>query len=121
MMRGKRKFNSAAVQALYNEFVGSDPSARDEFEQELVNIEVARLIHDMRPGAAIGASHRHGIEPPFGTSCGAAQARIGQEKIGLSGVGEHQEPIRQLALDGLISPSTSSPFAQTKIDRYSVF
>ena len=52
-MPAKRKFDSAAVQELYDEVVGSDPSARDEFEQELVNIEVAQLIHDMRTGAGL--------------------------------------------------------------------
>jgi hypothetical protein len=39
-MPAKRKFNSAAVQELYDEVVGSVPCAPDEFEQELVNIEV---------------------------------------------------------------------------------
>jgi len=52
-MPAKRKFKSAAVQELYDEVVGSDPSARDDFEQELVNIEVAQLIHDMRTGAGL--------------------------------------------------------------------
>ena len=67
-MPGKRKFNSAAVQELYDEVVGSDPSARDEFEQELVNIEVAQLSHDMRTGA--GLSQR-ALAKKVGTSASA--------------------------------------------------
>lgn len=67
-MSGKRKFNSAAVQELYDEVVGSDPSARDEFEQELVNIGVAQLIHDMRTKA--GLSQR-ALAKKVGTSASA--------------------------------------------------
>jgi len=67
-MPGKRKFNSAAVQELYDEVVGSNPSAQDEFEQELVNIEVAQLIHDMRTRA--GLSQR-ALAKKVGTSASA--------------------------------------------------
>ena len=67
-MPAKRKFNSAAVQELYDEVIGSDPSARDEFEQELVNIEVAQLIHDMRTRA--GLSQR-ALAKKVGTSASA--------------------------------------------------
>ena len=67
-MLGKREFNSAAVQELYDEVVGSDPSDRDKFEQELVNIEVAQLIHDMRTGA--GLSQR-ALAKKVGTSASA--------------------------------------------------
>ena|SRR5579863_2019975 len=67
-MPGNTNFNSAAVQGLYDEVVGSDPSARDEFEQELVNIEVAQLIHDMRTGA--GLSQR-ALAKKVGTSVSA--------------------------------------------------
>ena len=68
IMPAKRKFNSAAIQELYDEVIGSDPSARDEFEQELVNIEVAQLIHDMRTGA--GLSQR-ALAKKVGTSASA--------------------------------------------------
>ena len=67
-MLGKRKFSSAAVQELYDEVVGNDPSARDEFEQELVNIEVAQSIHDMRTRA--GLSQR-ALAKKVGTSASA--------------------------------------------------
>jgi len=67
-MSAKRKFNSAAVQELYDEVVGSDPNARDEFEQELVNIEVAQLIHDMRTGAGLT---QRALAKKVGTSASA--------------------------------------------------
>lgn len=67
-MPGKRKFKSAAVQELYDELVGSDQSAQEEFEQELVNIEVAQLIHDMRSKA--GLSQRE-LARKIGTSASA--------------------------------------------------
>jgi DNA-binding XRE family transcriptional regulator len=67
-MSGKRKFKSAAVQELYDELVGAGPSAQEEFEQELVNIEVAQLIHDMRTKA--GLSQRE-LARKVGTSASA--------------------------------------------------
>lgn len=57
-MPAKRKFNSAAVQELYDEVVGSDPSSRDQYEKELVNIEVARWIHDMPTEDALARPNR---------------------------------------------------------------
>ncbi len=67
-MSGKRKFRSAAVQELYDETIGDDPAAQEEFEQELVNIEVAQLIHDMRTKA--GLSQRE-LARRVGTSASA--------------------------------------------------
>ena len=67
-MSGKRKFKSAAVKELYDELIGSDPSAQEAFEQELVNIEVAQLIHDMRTKA--GLSQRE-LARRVGTSASA--------------------------------------------------
>jgi len=67
-MPGKRAFKSVAVQELYDELVGSDQSAQEEFEQELVNIEVAQLIHDMRTKA--GLSQRE-LARRVGTSASA--------------------------------------------------
>jgi ribosome-binding protein aMBF1 (putative translation factor) len=68
IMPEKRKFKSAAVQELYDELIGSDQSAQEEFEQELVNIEVAQLIHDMRTKA--GLSQRE-LARKIGTSASA--------------------------------------------------
>ncbi len=67
-MPGKRKFRSAAVQELYDELIGNDQSAQEEFEQELVNIEAAQLIHDMRTKA--GLSQRE-LARKIGTSASA--------------------------------------------------
>ena len=67
-MSRKRKFRSAAVQELYDETIGDDPAAQEEFEEELVNIEVAQLIHDMRTKA--GLSQRE-LARKVGTSASA--------------------------------------------------
>jgi ribosome-binding protein aMBF1 (putative translation factor) len=68
IMPVKRKFRSGAVQELYDELIGSDQSAQEEFEQELINIEVAQLIHDMRTKA--GLSQRE-LARKVGTSASA--------------------------------------------------
>ena len=52
-MPAKRKFKSVAVQELYDELIGDDPAAQEEFEEGLVNIEAAQLIHAMRTKAAL--------------------------------------------------------------------
>jgi hypothetical protein len=53
MMPTKRKLNSAAVQELYDELIGEDTAAQEEFEEGLVNMEAAQLIHDMRTKAGL--------------------------------------------------------------------
>ena len=67
-MATKRKFKSAAVQELYNELIAGDPSARGDFELDLINIHVAQLIHDMRTKA--GLSQRE-LARKVGTSASA--------------------------------------------------
>ena len=64
----KRKFKSAAVEELYDELVGNDPAAQEEFEEGLVNIEAAQLIHAMRTKA--GLSQRE-LARRVGTSASA--------------------------------------------------
>jgi ribosome-binding protein aMBF1 (putative translation factor) len=68
IMPERRKFRSAAVQELYDETIGDDPAAQEEFEEELVNIEAAQLIHDMRTKA--GLSQRE-LARKVGTSASA--------------------------------------------------
>jgi ribosome-binding protein aMBF1 (putative translation factor) len=68
MMPTKRKFESAAVQELYGELIGDDVAAQEEFEEGLVNIEAAQLIHDMRTRA--GLSQR-ALAHKVGTSASA--------------------------------------------------
>jgi len=67
MMEIKRKFKSDAVQELYEELIGDDAAAQ-EFEEGLVNIEAAQLIHDMRTKA--GLSQRE-LAKKIGTSASA--------------------------------------------------
>jgi ribosome-binding protein aMBF1 (putative translation factor) len=67
-MATKRKFKSAAVQELYEELIGDDAAAQEEFEEGLVNIEAAQLIHDMRTKA--GLSQRE-LAQRVGTSASA--------------------------------------------------
>ena len=52
-MATKRKIKSAAVQQLYEELVGDDAAAQEEFDQELVKIEAAQLIYEMRSKAGL--------------------------------------------------------------------
>jgi ribosome-binding protein aMBF1 (putative translation factor) len=68
IMANKRKFKSAAVQELYEELIGDDAAAQEEFEEGLVNIEAAQLIHDMRSKA--GLSQRE-LARKVGTSASA--------------------------------------------------
>jgi ribosome-binding protein aMBF1 (putative translation factor) len=68
MMTPKRKFRSVAVQELYDELIGDDVAAQEEFEEGLVNIEAAQLIHDMRTRA--GLSQR-ALALKVGTSASA--------------------------------------------------
>jgi ribosome-binding protein aMBF1 (putative translation factor) len=67
-MPAKRKFKSAAVRELYEELIGDDPSAQEEFEDGLVNIEAAQLIYEMRTKA--GLSQRE-LARRVGTSASA--------------------------------------------------
>jgi ribosome-binding protein aMBF1 (putative translation factor) len=68
MMPTKRKFASVAVQELYDELIGDDAAAQEDFEEGLVNIEAAQLIHDMRTRA--GLSQRE-LARKVGTSASA--------------------------------------------------
>jgi ribosome-binding protein aMBF1 (putative translation factor) len=67
MMATERRFKSAAVQELYEE-LSDDAAAREEFEQELINVEAAQLLYDMRSKA--GLSQRE-LARRIGTSASA--------------------------------------------------
>ena len=56
------------MQELYDELIGGDAAAQEEFEAGLVNIEAAQLIHDMRTKA--GLSQRE-LARKAGTSASA--------------------------------------------------
>jgi ribosome-binding protein aMBF1 (putative translation factor) len=49
----KKRFQSEALQAAYGETVGDDSRRQAEFEQELMNVEAAQLIYDMRTKAGL--------------------------------------------------------------------
>jgi ribosome-binding protein aMBF1 (putative translation factor) len=49
----KKRFQSEALQAAYDEIIGNDEQRQADFEQELVNVEAAQLIYDMRTEAGL--------------------------------------------------------------------
>ncbi len=52
-MARKRAFESASLQHLYDQHVGSDPERRASFEEELANAEIAKTIYDLRTKAGL--------------------------------------------------------------------
>ena len=63
-----RKFGSPTMQLLYDRYVGDDPRRIEEFEEELLNAEIARKIYDLRTKA--GLSQRE-LARRVGTSASA--------------------------------------------------
>jgi len=61
----KRKFRSSTVQHLYDRYIGDDPKRIEEYEQEVLNAEIARKIYDLRTKA--GLSQRE-LAKKVGTS-----------------------------------------------------
>jgi len=53
IMGTKKRFQSEALQVAYEEIIGDDRRRQADFEQELVNVEAAQLIYDMRTKAAL--------------------------------------------------------------------
>lgn len=64
----KRKFQSDTVQFLYDRYVGTDPKRIAEYEEEVLNAEIARKIYDLRTKA--GLSQRE-LAKKVGTSASA--------------------------------------------------
>lgn len=64
----KRKFESPAVQFLYDRYVGNDSRRIVAYEQEALNAEIARRIFDLRTKA--GLSQRE-LAERIGTSASA--------------------------------------------------
>jgi ribosome-binding protein aMBF1 (putative translation factor) len=48
-----KRFQSAALQEAYQEIVGQNGVRQEAFEQELVNVEAAQLLFDMRTKAGL--------------------------------------------------------------------
>ena len=51
--KGKRTFRSSAVQYTYDRYIAHDPKLVEEYEEEVVNVEIARKIHDLRTKAGL--------------------------------------------------------------------
>ena len=68
----KRKFRSSTVQFLYDRYVGNDPKRIEEYEEGVLNSEIARKVYDLRTKA--GISQRE-LARRVGTS-GSAICRI---------------------------------------------
>jgi DNA-binding XRE family transcriptional regulator len=52
-MGRKSRFESKALQHVYDRYVGKDPQKTAAFEEELANAEVARKIYDLRTKAGL--------------------------------------------------------------------
>ena len=57
-MRSKanRRFRSPALQYTYDRYIGTNPRLAAEYEQELLNAEIARKVYDLR--AELGLSQQ---------------------------------------------------------------
>ncbi len=64
----KRRFESSAVQFLYDRYVGNDPKQIEAYEQEVLNADLARKIFELRTKA--GLSQRE-LAERVGTSASA--------------------------------------------------
>ena len=64
----KRTFKSAALQYTYDRYIGNDPKRIEEYEEEVVNAEIARKVYDLRTKA--GLSQRE-LAKRVGTSASA--------------------------------------------------
>ncbi len=51
--RGKRKFNSSALQYTYDRHIGTDPKRIEEYEEEVINADIARKVYDLRTKAGL--------------------------------------------------------------------
>ena len=47
-MASNKKFHSAASRFLYNRYIAGDPKREEEYEEEVINAEIARKIHELR-------------------------------------------------------------------------
>jgi DNA-binding XRE family transcriptional regulator len=52
-MGRKTRFESQALQYAFDRYIGTDPARIESFEEELVNAELSRKIHDLRTEAGL--------------------------------------------------------------------
>ena len=64
----KRKFKSPTLQWTYDRYIENDPKQIEEYEQEVLNAEIARKVYDLRTEA--GLSQRE-LARRVGTSASA--------------------------------------------------
>ena len=53
VVKGKRKFRSPALQYTYDRYIGHDPKLVEEFEEEVINADIARKVYDLRTKAGL--------------------------------------------------------------------
>lgn len=53
MTKGKRRFDSPGLQYTYDRFIGHDPKLASEYEEEVINADIARKIYDLRTKAGL--------------------------------------------------------------------
>src|SRR5437764_8421438 len=49
----RRKFQSPAVQYTYDCHIGNDPKRVEEYEEEVINADIARKVYDLRTKAGL--------------------------------------------------------------------
>ncbi len=52
-MASRKTFHSEALQYTYDKFIGNDPEQVAAYEQDLIGIEVAKRIYDLRTKAGL--------------------------------------------------------------------
>jgi ribosome-binding protein aMBF1 (putative translation factor) len=52
-MEIRKRFQSEALQAAHEAIIGGDRKRQADFEQEVINVEAAQLIYDMRTKAGL--------------------------------------------------------------------
>jgi DNA-binding XRE family transcriptional regulator len=49
----RKKSNSKASEFLYNRYIAGDPKREQEYEEEVINAEIARKIYELRTKAGL--------------------------------------------------------------------
>ena len=53
LVKGKRRFRSPALRYTYDRYIGHDPKLVEEYEEEVINADIARKIYDLRTKAGL--------------------------------------------------------------------
>jgi ribosome-binding protein aMBF1 (putative translation factor) len=51
--KGKQKFRSPALQYTYDRYIGHDPKLVEQYEEEVINADIARKVYDLRTKAGL--------------------------------------------------------------------